>query len=98
MMNSTLPNDIRILDCVEVPKDFSARFDCVSREYMYFFMRRALDVQKMDQAAKMLEGKHDFRNICKLNVVQEETFIRRIIHAGIYPADSLLFGTSGFNV
>ena len=52
----------------------------------------------MDQAAKLLEGKHDFRNICKLNVVQEETFIRRIIHAGIYPADSLLYGTSGFNV
>ena len=91
MLNRSLPEDIKVIDCVEVADEFNARFDCVSREYMYFFMRRALDVQKMEEACKYLEGKYDFRNICKINVVQHESFVRRIIHAGIYPANSLLF-------
>lgn len=92
MLNRALPNDIRIIDCVEVNENFNARFDCLSREYMYFFMRKTLNVCKMEQAAKLLEGKHDYRNICKLNVVQQENYIRRILHAGIYPADHLIFG------
>lgn len=92
MMNRALPDDIRVIDCVEVPEGFNARFDCTSREYMYFFMRRSYDVVKMDAAAKLLEGKHDYRNICKLNVIQQENYVRRILHAGIYPADHLIFG------
>lgn len=92
MMNRALPEDIRILECVEVPETWNARFDCLSREYMYFFMRRSYDVTKMDAAARLLEGKHDYRNICKLNVVQQENYVRRIHHAGIYKADHLIFG------
>ena len=92
MLNRSLPDDIRVIECVEVPENFNARFDCISREYMYFFMRRTYDVVRMDTAAKLLEGKHDYRNICKLNVVQQENYVRRIHHAGIYPADHLIFG------
>lgn len=87
-----MPDDIRIIDCVEVHDGFSARFDCISREYAYFFMRRSLDVQKMDEACKLLEGEHDFRNFCRHNVVQQDTYNRRIMHAGVYPADSLAIG------
>lgn len=92
MLNRSLPDDIRVIECVEVPESFNARFDCISREYMYFFMRRSYDVVRMDAAAKLLEGKHDYRNICRLNVVQQENYVRRIHHAGIYPADHLIFG------
>ena len=96
MLNRSLPTDIRVIDCVEVPEEFHARFDCLSREYMYFFMRKNLNVVKMDEACKLLEGKHDFRNICRLNVVQVENYIRRIVHAGIYPADELMCGYDGW--
>lgn len=92
ILNRKLPEDIRVIDCVEVEDSFNARFDCLSREYMYFFMRRTLDVERMEEACKYLEGKHDFRNLCRANVVQQDHFERRIMHAGIYPASCLLFG------
>lgn len=81
---------------MEVPEEFHARFDCLSREYMYFFMRKSFNVVKMDEACKLLEGKHDFRNICRLNVVQVENYVRRVVHAGIYPADELMCGYDGW--
>lgn len=92
ILNRSLPDDIKIIDCVEVSDSFNARFDCISREYMYFFMRRTLDVKKMDEACKLLEGRHDFRNMCRANVVQQDNYERRIMHAGVYPANSLIFG------
>lgn len=96
ILNSSLPPDIRVLDCVEVPEEFDARFDCLSREYMYFFMRRNMDVHKMNEACKYMIGSHDFRNFCRQNVIQNEIWIRQIIDAGIYPADSLYFGDKGY--
>jgi len=98
MLNRNLPDDIRILDCVEVPDEWNARYDCLSREYMYFFMRRGLDVKKMDEACQLLVGQHDFRNLCKLNVVQNESFVRAVLHAGIYSAKDMLYGTEGWGL
>jgi len=96
ILNRALPSDIRVLDCVEVPESFHARFDCLSREYMYFFMRRSLNVRKMDEACQLLLGSHDFRNLCKMNVVQEGCFIRAVLSAGVYPAESLFFAGQGW--
>lgn len=99
MMNSFLPEDIRVLDCVEVSEDFSARFDCVSREYLYFFMRRHLDVVKMNEACKKLIGLHDFRNICRLNVIQNDNYMRRVIQAGIFSVEKgIHYGRQGWHL
>ena len=98
ILNRSLPDDIRALDCVEVPEEWSARFDCVSREYTYFFMRRNYNVVEMNKACELLIGKHDFRNICKMNVVQTDSFVRDVIHAAIYPADHLIFGEGGWDI
>lgn len=92
IINRSLPDEIKIIDCIEVADDFNARFNCISREYMYFFMRRSLDVKRMDSACRLLEGKHDFRNFCRANVIQQDNYERRIMHAGVYPASSLIFG------
>lgn len=46
---------------------FSARFDAIYRSYKYFFVRGALDVKAMQQAAKYFEGTHDFRNFCRID-------------------------------
>lgn len=52
MLNRVLPQDIRILDWSPVAEGFSARFDCQSRTYRYYFPRGSLDVALMTDAAK----------------------------------------------
>lgn len=44
MLNSLLPKDIRIIAWSQVKDGFSARFDCGSRTYKYWFPRGDLDV------------------------------------------------------
>ncbi|MDG2532688.1 tRNA pseudouridine(38-40) synthase TruA [Sphingomonas sp. HITSZ_GF] len=70
------PNPVAILDCVEVPDDWHARFSCVARHYEYrISTRRApltwekgltwrvippLDAGLMAEGAARLLGRHDF--------------------------------------
>ena len=69
-------DDIAVLDITPVDNDFNARFSCVARHYVYKIFNRVvcspiyknrmlwvyqpLDVEKMNEAAKLLIGKHDF--------------------------------------
>ena len=48
--------------------DFSARFDCTSRTYKYYFPRGDLDLNQINEAGGRLVGEHDFRNFCKMDV------------------------------
>lgn len=75
-LNSLLPDDIAVFSAHEVPEDFHARFSCEKKEYVYkiydtysrnpFYCGLAyhhsyrLDERKMADAAKYLEGEHDF--------------------------------------
>lgn len=52
MLNRVLPQDIRVLDWAPAAEGFSARFDCQSRTYRYYFPRGSLDVTLMADAAK----------------------------------------------
>ncbi len=52
ILNRVLPQDIRILQWAPVETGFSARFDCKSRTYRYYFPRGDLDVDLMAEAAK----------------------------------------------
>lgn len=52
ILNRVLPQDIRILQWAPVESAFSARFDCQSRTYRYYFPRGDLDVESMAEAAK----------------------------------------------
>lgn len=67
MINSNLPEDIRVLACCEVAEDFNARYKCIAREYKYFFMKNLLNIEKMKEACQYFIGEHDFRNFCKIN-------------------------------
>ena len=86
IVNRQLPPDIRLLAWEDVPKTFSARFSPVSRTYRYFFARRSLDIKKMQEAAQLLVGKHDFRNFCKMNVISVKNFEREILSFEVRPA------------
>lgn len=58
MLNRYLPRDIRITGWQEVPESFGARFSCMHREYTYYFIRSALDIDRMRSASLMLRGTH----------------------------------------
>jgi len=73
-LNERLPSDICILDVEETANSFHARHDAVNRTYLYristrrtafekkyvWWVKEALDVPSMSQAARMLIGRHDF--------------------------------------
>ncbi|MBR5661554.1 MAG: tRNA pseudouridine(38-40) synthase TruA [Bacteroidales bacterium] len=73
-INAILPHGIVVHDILPASPDFHARFDAKMREYKYFIHRKKdpfmekysclytfpLDVEKMNRAAALLLGKHDF--------------------------------------
>jgi len=74
-LNDELPADINILDASIVPHRFHARHDAVSRRYVYQIARRrtafaknfvwwvkeAIDVDRMRDAARIFVGMRDFQ-------------------------------------
>jgi tRNA pseudouridine38/39 synthase len=85
LLNKVLPEDIRIIGWNEVSENFSARFSATYRKYRYFFVRRNLNITAMNEAASYLIGDHDFRNLCKMDVVNVTNFRREIYEANIVP-------------
>jgi tRNA pseudouridine(38-40) synthase len=85
MLNRALPDEIRVLGWSPVTEDFSARFSASHRTYRYFFLRGGLDVAAMQQAAQLLVGEHDFRNLCKLDIGNVTNFRREVYYAKIVP-------------
>lgn len=83
MLNNVLPPTIRVLGWCPVTPEFSARFSCSDRTYRYHFIRRKLDLKAMEQALQKMVGRHDFRNMCKMNVEQVYNFERVIKSAKI---------------
>ena len=75
-LNASLPNDISIVDVIEVPNDFHARFDATERQYCHVlflgnekpiiqknfvsWIKRDIDIEKLKLQTKFLLGKHDF--------------------------------------
>ncbi|MCQ2551563.1 MAG: tRNA pseudouridine(38-40) synthase TruA [Clostridia bacterium] len=103
---------IRITDVREVPDDFHARFNCLGKKYMYIIDQKAepeifqrnyayqlgetLDVSKMRQALKYIEGTHDFESFQAQGGTPRETTVRTIYGAKIYDeGDKLVFEVKG---
>jgi len=76
--NRYLPMDIAVIDATEVPERFHAALNAKSKTYLYrvaigdvpsvfdrkytYYCFKRPDVQLMRNAAKQLEGRHDFRD------------------------------------
>ncbi|KAK8805531.1 hypothetical protein WA158_002187 [Blastocystis sp. Blastoise] len=98
ILNKVLPADIRIDGWCPVPREFDARFSCKSRVYRYFFIKRNLDIEKMNDGCQYFIGEHDFRNVCKIDIINVHHFIRTILLAHIitiredplYPEESVM--------
>ena len=79
-MNRYLPDDIAVKEVREASERFHARYKAVGKLYRYtcydgpvkpVFQRKYVsvlekrpDVEKMQQAAAYLEGKHDYKSFC----------------------------------
>jgi tRNA pseudouridine38-40 synthase len=73
-LNDHLPSSIAVLACEEAPVRFHARHDAISRAYFYqistrktalakryvWWIKEPLDVPKMQKAAALIAGRHDF--------------------------------------
>jgi tRNA pseudouridine38-40 synthase len=76
-LNAILPPDVRVVSVDDASEQFHARFSASGKTYEYWIWQgdvlppllrtscwhipRALDVAAMDAAARLLEGRHDFR-------------------------------------
>jgi tRNA U38,U39,U40 pseudouridine synthase TruA len=78
-----LPPDVRVTAWAPVEANFSARFNCDVRVYKYFFFADGMNIEAMNKAAQYLVGSHDFRNLCKMDVVHVAHFIRRVCAASV---------------
>lgn len=93
ILNQLLPDDIRVSAvCLRPPSGFDARFSCQYRHYKYLFHKDALDIPRMEQAAALYAGEHDFRNFCKVDGSKQITnYKRTIISAKILPVSEDFF-------
>ena len=96
-LNSLIPNDIYVKNAKIVQDDFHARFmvkrkeyvyilnmgeyDPIKRNYEYQYCKK-LDVDKMKEAIKYMEGTHDFQNLSS-NEIKEKSTIKTIYNAKI---------------
>lgn len=75
-LNCLLPGDIRVVDAMDVPEDFHARYSCKGKRYRYLIDPRpvadpflvgrawhrpyAINLPAMQRAALQMLGRHDF--------------------------------------
>ncbi|KAH9817896.1 pseudouridine synthase [Melampsora americana] len=90
ILNSILPESIRVIAWSPVSDRFDSRFSCIGRHYKYFFTKfeanpnQSLDLNAMREGTKKLMGEHDFRNLCRLDKSKQiENFKREIYSAEI---------------
>jgi len=93
-LNSFLPNDIAVKKIFEVTDDAHARFDATERTYEYWlvqcknpfysdtahYVNRALDVKKMNKAAKLIMNYKDFECFSKTHT-DVKTFLCNLKNA-----------------
>jgi len=79
-LNARLPDDVAVLSAQDVPDDFHARYSARWRRYRYRYLdrpsrpalergrcwhvREPLDIDAMAEAARALEGRHDWTSFC----------------------------------
>jgi len=88
-VNELLPADIHLLGVRLVDNRFHARHSAISRSYLYqisqrrtafgkrhvWWVKRPLDVARMQRAAALLPGRHDFVRFCEHRADQTSTLV-----------------------
>ena len=97
-LNRYLPEDVAVVEVVEVGERFHARLSATGKEYRYhirmgtvpdvfarkyqYRVEEPLDIPAMERAAGYLTGKHDFRSFCGNRRFKKST-VREVFHIGV---------------
>lgn len=97
-LNRYLPEDVAVVEVVEVGERFHARLSATGKEYRYhirmgsvpdvfarkyqYRVEEPLDLAAMERAAGYLTGKHDFRSFCGNRRFKKPT-VREVFHIGV---------------
>ena len=97
-LNRYLPEDVAVVEVVEVGERFHARLSATGKEYRYhirmgsvpdvfarkyqYRVEEPLDIPAMERAAQYLTGKHDFRSFCGNRRFKKST-VRDVFHIGV---------------
>ncbi len=112
MLNHQLPSTLHVRDIQEVDESFHARYSAKSRVYRYVISTneenpfearyvnfvKEIDFNKISQAIKLFEGRHDFKNFMKSGS-DTKSSIRTIYRAFAYKIGNkitLYFEADGF--
>ncbi|WOD42454.1 tRNA pseudouridine(38-40) synthase TruA [Hwangdonia lutea] len=104
-LNSFLPKDIAIHNIFKVKADAHARFHAMSRTYLYritleknvftfndtFYVKQALDVEKMNEASKILLDYKDFQCFSKSNTDVKTYYCNIMKAAWVFENNELRF-------
>lgn len=104
-INQSLPDDIVVVDSAEVPDDWHPRYVNSTKTYEYrilnrkfpdptrrldtYFFHYNLDVYKMQRAADILVGEHDFKSFCSAGS-QVKTTVRTIYSCDVNKKDDVI--------
>jgi tRNA pseudouridine38-40 synthase len=104
-LNTHLPDDIRLNSVEEVPLTFNLIQAVRQKTYRYYFSNEAsfhpfasaflvnvpisLDFDLMKEAAKLFEGRYDFKAFCKASENKTD-YTREVLSAGIYSSNEFL--------
>jgi len=114
-INAWLPEDVRVLSVMRASKKFHARFDAVRKQYRYFIWNHAamnplmrrnawhvpvkLDLKRMQSAAKLFVGKHDFQSFAANPGYKKESTVRTVLKCDVKksgPQFSFIIEGDGF--
>lgn len=107
-LNSTLPNDIRVLSSEIVHENFHAQKSAKSKIYLYVILNNPvqspfsaryswhiphkINLNRMRRAVKMLKGKHDFKSFMSVGSNMKST-VRNLIEIKIKKKNSQIIFT-----
>ena len=105
-LNTRLPSDIAVIDCVEVDDDFHARYSCTSKEYIYkiyngkirnpftakyaYHYRYPIDADYLNAEAQAFVGKYDYRGFCSSHSDVEDT-VRAVKSCSVWREDDMVY-------
>ncbi|MBU2559359.1 tRNA pseudouridine(38-40) synthase TruA [archaeon] len=65
-INSTLPDDMKVLGVRKVDSSFNPRYEAHGKAYKYFLYDEGYKLSKMKKASEAFIGEHNFHNFAKL--------------------------------
>ncbi|MDR3258300.1 MAG: tRNA pseudouridine(38-40) synthase TruA [Fusobacteriaceae bacterium] len=86
-LKNALPEDIKVLEVMEVDDTFHARFSAKEREYKYIitcekspftyrymtYIKEKIDIEKLQEIMNIFIGKHNFKNFMLKDIVEKNT-------------------------